>query len=457
MGSRGADSGGAAQPLDSRHVGELKRAIGPGMLLLFVVGDILGAGIYARVGAVAAEVGGAIWLSFVLGFVIAVLTAFSYAELCSKYPGAGGAALFINRAFGRPLLTFLVAFAVLASGISSASAVARVFGGRYLQEFVAAPELTVALLFILVVALINFRGISESVTVNMCLTLIELSGLLLIIAIGVVTLAGGTGDPARAFTFKEGANAPLAILAGTVVAFYAFLGFEDAANVAEETTDPIRMMPRALLGGIGLAGLVYVAVSFTAAMVVDTPTLASSSGPLLEVVKAGPIAVPPQLFSLIALLAVSNTALINMIMGSRLLYGMAEEGIVPRVLGWTHSTRRTPWVAIVFTTLLAWVLVATGDIGDLANTTVALLLAVFSLVNVAALVLRRDPVGHRYFAVPSWVPVLGAVTCLALLSQQKGDIFLRAGALLAVGLVLWVVNLLCARRLETGPTAERRY
>jgi APA family basic amino acid/polyamine antiporter len=448
-------AGVAAQPTDSEHMGVLKRGIGPGMLLLFVLGDILGAGIYARVGAVANEVGGAIWASFVLGFVVAALTALSYAELASKYPGAGGAALFINKAFRSPLFTFVVAFAVLASGISSASAVARAFGGRYLQEFVAAPEVPVAILFIAVVALINFRGISESVRINMLLTLIELSGLLLIILIGAVTLAGGTGDPGRAFTFKEGANVPFAILGGAVVAFYAFLGFEDAVNVAEETKDPIRMMPFALIAGLGLASLVYLAVSFTAGMVVDTQTLARSSGPLLEVVKAGPISVPSQLFAAVALMAIANTALINLIMASRLVYGMAEEGIVPRVLGWTHSTFQTPWVAIIFTTLLALGLVVTGDIGDLANTTVALLLAVFTLVNVSVLILRKDAVGHSHFAIPSVVPVLGAVTCLALLSQQKPDILLRAGVLVAVGLLLWVVNVFLSRRLETERTYQQ--
>jgi APA family basic amino acid/polyamine antiporter len=435
-------------------VGELKRGIGPGMLLLFVLGDILGAGIYARVGAVAGEVGGAIWVSFLVALVVSSLTALSYAELASKYPGAGGAALFVHNAFRNKFFTFMVAFGVLASGIASASAVSRAFGGRYLAEFIALPSLPVALVFLIVIALINFRGISESVKVNMTLTVIELSGLLLIVLIGIVTLAGGTGDPGRAFTFKPGENVALAILAGAVVAFYAFLGFEDAVNVAEETQDPVRMMPRGLLGGLALASLVYLAVSFTAAMVVDTETLSKSSGPLLEVVNAGPIAVPGGLFSIIALLAISNTALINMIMGSRLLYGMAVQGVVPRVLAKTHSSRKTPWVAIIFTTLLALVLVTTGDLGPLADTTVLLLLAVFTLVNVAVLILRRDPADHPHFKAPTFVPVLGALTCLALLTQQNPDIWLRAAGLLAVGVVLWVVNYFVTRRLDetTAPT-----
>jgi basic amino acid/polyamine antiporter, APA family len=438
-----------APAVDSQHVGELKRAIPPAMLVLFVVGDILGAGIYARVGAVAGDVGGAIWTSFLLGIGIAALTALSYGELSSKYPGAGGAALFVHKAFRLPVLTFVIAFAVLASGIASASAVARVFGGRYLQEFVAVPPLPVAILFILVVALINFRGISESVKVNMFLTVVELSGLLLIVVVGVVALAGGTGDPGRAFTFKPDVNIPLAILAGAAIAFYACLGFEDVANVAEEAQDPVRMLPVALIGGLGIAGVLYIVVSFTAAMVVDPATLSKSSGPLLEVVKAGPVAIPPRLFSAIALMAVANTALINMIMASRLLYGMAEQGVMPRVLGWTHKTRQTPWVAIVFTTLLALTLVITGDVGELANTTVLLLLVAFTLVNVAVLILRRDRVGHRHFAIPSVVPVLGAITCLALMTQFKADIYVRAVILIAVGLLLCGINFLLTRRLQT--------
>lgn len=447
----------AAPPsADSRCAGELKRAISPTMLVLFVVGDILGAGIYARVGAVAGEVGGAIWTSFVLGIAIAALTALAYGELASKYPGAGGAALFVHKAFRSPVLTFIIAFAVLASGIASASAVARVFGGRYLQEFVAVPALPVAILFVLVIALINFRGISESVTLNMLLTLVELSGLLLVIGVGIVALAGGTGDPGRAFTFKADVNVPVAVLAGAAIAFYACLGFEDVANVAEEAQNPVRMLPIALIAGLGIAGVIYVVVSFTAAMVVDPAALAKSSGPLLEVVKAGPVPIPPRLFAAIALMAVTNTALINMIMASRLLYGMAEQGVMPRVLGWTHKGRQTPWVAIVFTTLLALALVITGDVGELANTTVLLLLVSFTLVNVAVLVLRKDSVGHRHFRVPAWVPALGAVTCLALMTQFKTDIYVRAAILVGIGMVLCGINFLATRRLEAH-TAPRQF
>ncbi|CAA9563578.1 MAG: Uncharacterized amino acid permease, GabP family [uncultured Thermomicrobiales bacterium] len=459
---KGGGAGGEATPREGE---QLKRAIGPGMLLFFVLGDILGAGIYARVGSVSREVGGAIWLSFLVALVLAALTTLSYMELVMKYPGAAGAALYVNKAFKVPFFTFMVAFAVLASGLSSAGVAARTFGGRYLgQVFGFTPReavtTMVALGFIVALALINFRGVSESVKVNIALTLVELTGLLIIIVIGIAALAGGQGDLGRPFTFRQDEALPLAVLGGAAVAFYALLGFEDAVNMAEETHDPVRVFPRALLGGLALAGLIYLAVGFIAALIVDVETLGSSSGPLLEVVQRGPLAVPPRFFSIIALIAITNTALINMIMASRVIYGMARQGIIPAVLGKTHSARQTPWVAIIFTTVLAMLLASTGDFNALGDTTTLLLLLVFAIVNGAVLILRRSPVGYQHFVAPSVVPILGALSCAVLavrLAIQSPSTLVRAGALLAIGLVLWGVNYLLRGRVETRVDAAEAY
>ncbi|WP_326824788.1 APC family permease [Streptosporangium sp. NBC_01756] len=421
----------------------LKRVIGRRVLLLFVIGDILGAGIYALVGKVAGYVGGALWAPFLVAFVLAALTASAYAELVGKYPQAAGAALYANKAFNIPFVTFIVAFAVLMSGITSASAAARAFGGDYLGEFVTLPVVVGALIFLGVVALVNFAGISESIKVNVVLTVIEAFGLLVVIAIGIYALLSGAGDPARALSFHPVNGAFLGVLGGTALAFYALLGFEDSVNLAEESKDPQSDYPRALFGGLIVAAVIYLAVAFTATMLVDTETLKRSTGPLLEVVKVAGLAFPPKLFALIALLAVGNTALINMLMASRLVYGMAREGIVPKVFAAVHPTRSSPWVAIVFTVGIAAVLVATGDVGNLADTTVLLLLCVFAMVNVAVLVLRKDRVEHGHYRAPSWMPVLGAVVCLVLalpFTGRAGDVYLRAGGLIAVGVVLWFVN-----------------
>lgn len=434
-------------------VGGLKRVIGRRVLLLFVIGDILGAGIYALVGQVAGKVGGAIWLPFLVAFVLASLTATAYAELVGKYPRAAGAALYTNQAFGIPFLTFMVAFTVMMSGVTSASAAARAFGGRYLAEFVTLPTIVGALGFLAIVTLVNFAGISESVRVNVVLTVIEAFGLLVIVAIGIWALLQGDGDPGRALEFDGADGAVLGVLGGTALAFYALIGFEDSVNLAEEAKDPQRDFPRALFGGLAVAVLIYMAVAFTATMLVDTRTLETSTGPLLEVVKVAGLSFPPKLFALIALLAVGNTALINMIMASRLVYGMAQEGIVPAVFGMVHARRATPWPAILFTVAIAVVLVSTGDIGGLADTTVLLLLLVFALVNVCVLVLRRDRVEHAHFHAPAWMPAVGAVVCLVLASPLTGreaEVYLRAAVLVAIGVLLWLVNHLVARRRSKG-------
>ena len=429
----------------------LRRGISRPVLLFFIVGDILGGGIYALVGEVGAEVGGAIWTAFMLALVLAAFTAAAYAELVTKYPRAGGAALYVNRAFGRPLVTFLVTFAVMASGIASASTLARAFGGDYLSAFVELPTLVVALVFIVVVALVNYRGIVESVRLNVAFTSIEVLGLLLIVVVGVAALAAGTAEPGRALEFKPGQSVPILILAGASLSFYALIGFEDSVNVAEEVREPRRAYPLALLGGLVVAGVLYLLVTVTASMVVPTERLAGSSSPLLEVIQVGPLSgIPDQVFSAIALFAVANGALINMIMASRLLYGMSRERILPAIFGRVAERRQTPWFAIVFTTVLAMIVIATGDLESLANATVTLLLFAFILVNASVLVLRRERVEHDHFRAPAALPVLGVIVSIALLTQQAGEDFIRAGVFLLLGFVLWLVT----RRAESVKPAD---
>ena len=214
------------------------------------------------------------------------------------------------------------------------------------------------------------------------------------------------------------------MLGATALAFYALLGFEDSVNLAEETQKPRRDFPRALFGGLAIAGLDLPGRRVHVVDAGGRPTsLAESTGPLLEVVKVAGLSFPPGLFAVIALLAVTNTALINMIMASRLVYGMSNEGIVPKVLGRVHEGRQTPYVAIAFTVLIALTLVSTGDLAGLADTTVLLLLLVFVVVNISVLVLRKEPDDEpaegddgRSFRAPTWVPVVGAVVSLVLAS-----------------------------------------
>ncbi|MGH3786244.1 MAG: APC family permease [Pseudonocardiaceae bacterium] len=440
---------------------ELKRVIGPKLLFFFVIGDILGTGIYALTGSVAGEIGGALWVPFLGAFLVAFLTAFSYLELVGKYPRAAGAALYTNRAFGIPFLTFIVAFTVMSSGITSASTAAVAFGRTYLKEFVTLPVWAVAITFIVLLALVNFRGVGESLKVNVLLTCIELAGLLIIIAIGIYAVGSGQGDPNRLIQIDTGdSGVLLAITSATALAFFALVGFEDSVNMAEECKNPAKIFPRAMLLGMAVAAVIYVLVTVSSSLLVPADRLAAvESGALLEVVKVGAPGFPLGLFAAIGLFAVINTALINMLMASRLVYGMAGERIIPRILGTVHPARRTPWVSILFTSAIAIVLVSFVPLAGLAGTTSLLLLAVFTLVNIACLVLRRRPVEHEHFRAPTWSPWLGALLCGYLatpLSGRDPDNYLLAGVLLAVGVLLWLINRLFVGKVEFDPTKLTR-
>ncbi|MFD7748526.1 APC family permease [Streptomyces sp. NPDC059698] len=454
--------GAADGPASTGGSPPLKRALGPRLLILFVIGDILGTGIYATTGNVAGKVGGALWLPFAIGFAVALLTAASYVELVGKYPKAAGAALYTQKAFKVPFLTFVVAFMVMCSGLSSASAAARAFSGDYLGEFTdAVPPTLIAVLFVLALAAINLRGVAESVKANVVLTLVEAGGLAVILAIGAYAVFSGGGEPGRLIRIETGGTGYAlltGVLGATALGFFAFVGFEDSVNMAEETKNPARDFPRAIFIGVGFTGTVYVLVALVSSLLVDSRTLADSSGPLLEVVKAGGVDFPPKLFALIALFAVTNSALINIMMASRLCYGMANERILPPAMGKVLAGRRTPWTGIVFVSALAIGLVSTGEIEGLGDTTSFLLLCVFALVNSAVLVLRKDRVEHRHFRTPTALPVLGALTSLVLaspLADRGADVYVRAGVLLLIGIGLWAVNraVMTARERSGAPDA----
>ncbi|MER5550466.1 APC family permease [Streptomyces sp. NPDC002793] len=423
----------------------LKKALTTPLLYFFILGDVLGAGVYVLVGQVAADSGGAVWAPLVAALCLALLTAASYAELVTKYPRAGGSSHYATLAFG-PFTGFLAGFCMLAAGIVSVAALARGFGGDYLAEFVTLPTVLVLIVFLVALALLNARGISESTRANVVATVIEVSGLLLVIGLGCWIVLRGDGNLRRLTDLGTANEGPAAALfSGAVLAYYSFVGFETSVNVAEETRDPRRSYPRALFGALITAGAVYALVGATAAAAVPTEKLAASSGPLLEVVRVAG-GVPPELFSAIALVAVANGALLTGIMSSRLAYGMAQDGLLPSFLTKVPAGRRTPWAAIAATTALSLLLAVTGDVDTLASTLVLLLLVVFFLVNTSLLVLRRDNVSRFHFRAPTAVPVLGAASCVLLATQIERDVWIRGLIVLAVGAALGAVAAVRLRR-----------
>jgi APA family basic amino acid/polyamine antiporter len=440
----------------------LHRVMGPWLLLLFIVGDILGTGIYALTGQVAKQVGGVVWLPFLVAFVVAVITAFSYLELVTKYPKAAGAALYTHKAFGIHFITFIVAFTVMCSGITSASTASRAFAANLSGAFQLNLESgigisLVALAFMAMVAAVNFRGVGESVKANVVLTMVELTGLLIIIFIGLWAIAAGQGDVSRITQFATSPDSSIfwSVMAATTLAFFAMVGFEDSVNMAEECKNPSGIFPKVLLAGLFITGIIYVLVSISAITLVTPADLGEGETPLLKVVQAGAPNFPLWIFGFITMFAVANSALINMLMASRLVYGMSREHVLPPIFGKVHAARRTPYLAIAFTTLLAFALILfVGEVPALGGTTALLLLFVFTVVNIAVLILRRETVDHQHFRTPTFLPILGALSCAFFAGPWTGRDPVQykiAGVLITIGVVLWVVTILVNR--ATGVTA----
>ena len=432
---------------------KLVRSIGPAQMALYGLGSMLGAGIYGLMGKVAGEVGNAIWLAFLVALVAALLTALSYASLGSRYPRAAGAAYVTQRAYGFPLLSFVVGLALVCSGLTSIATQSRVFAANIAGLFglEALPVEWLALGFLLILTGIVFRGIRESMWVNVLCTLVEAGGLLLVIVVGMSYW--GSVDYFE-MPPSVGDDLPiLLIMQGAVLAFFAFIGFEDMYNVAEETRDPERTVPLGLILAMALAAILYVAVAVTAVSVVPWQDLAEAPGPITEVVNRAAPAIPPLVFTAITLFAVANTALVNYVTASRLIYGMARQGLLPSMLGNVHDGRRTPHIAIAALFLILAPLALLGTIAELAAATVLLLLLVFTVVNGALFVLKRRKGEKKgLFEVPIIVPALGALVCLTLIVVRVSTGDWRAPAI-AGALLLGTLAIYALMRATAGSVA----
>ena len=438
--------------------GGLKRSITGRLLFFYVLGDVLGSGIYVLIGSVAGEVGGAFWAAFAVGVTVAGFTGLAYAELATKYPQAAGASLYVNKAFGKKPLTFLTTVTYLSATFAAAGSLAAGFSQYVAEVWDAPPALLVMIAFILLLAVLNFIGITESVVANMVMTFVEIAGLVIVVVIAIIYIGQGKADFSALGDFTTGDNVIFAIVAGVALSFFAMTGFENVANVAEETVDPSKNFPIALIGGMATAGVIYVLVSMSAALTVPIDTLAESDAALLEVVKAGilPLSVTAMtlIFAIIAMVAITNTTLVQVVTQSRILYGMAREDVVPAAFGKIHASRRSPYVALVFSAAVVIGLVVAGDllgrigldvdiVSRLASVTVALLLAVYAGVIVSCFKLRGQDESDDTFRAPSVLLVLGLIGNIVLLGYvvvTDPSSLIWCGALVGLGGILYVVE-----------------
>lgn len=419
---------------------KLKRHIGLIGLVFYGVGDILGAGIYGLVGKAAGEMGNAIWLGFLASMVAAGLTGLSYASLGSRYPRAGGAAYVAHRAFGSPFLAYVVGLAALCSGITSMATSSRAFAGYLTKFFSEIPTQFVVLGFCLFLASIVIRGIKESMWLNVLCTTIETLGLLFVIAVGFRFLGAVDYLDATTVSNASGEVGFSLILSGAVLTFFSFVGFEDLINVSEEVKNPERNIPKGIVIAVLVSSLIYILISLVAVSVVPSADLAKSSAPLVDVVQVAAPWLPPVFFGMVAMFAVANTALLNFIMGSRLMYGMSSQGLLPGVLSKINARWHTPHVSSLVILIIALSLALSGDIASLARATSVLLLLCFTVVNASLFVVqknKKEPKGQ--FEVPSAVPALGALVCLMLLAFSKAEELKVAGVLLGLIVLMYFV------------------
>ncbi len=391
----------------------LKRRIGLGLLTAYGVGVMVGAGIYVLVGAVAAEAG--IWapLSFLVAGLIAAPTALSYSEFSTRLPEAAGEAIFVAKGLARPWLAVLVGLAVVAAGTVSAAAVLR-GGTGYLTTVVDLPFSATALVMGLILLGVAIAGVLESLTVAAVFTAVEVVGLALVV------WAGAGGEAVADYT------APPAIVwsgvaSAAVLAFFAFIGFEDIVNMAEEVRDPTRTLPRAILLALAITSLLYMLVSWAAVRVVPLDTLSTSEQPLALVWTHGRGEGGAGFLSLIAVAAAMNGILAQIVMASRVLFGVGKRTAWLSVFHHAHPRFGTPVLATSVIGGLVIGMAVLLPVSYLAEATSAILLSVFVLVN-AALIAMKRAAPEAPFRVPMAVPVLGLVGSLAALAVSFGAV-----------------------------------
>ena len=401
----------AAQPT-------LKRTLSLWQVTLYGVGTNLGAGIYVLIGEVAAAAG--LWapVSFLMAAVLAALTGLSFAELSSRFPVSAGEAVYVQRAFNRRRLSTVIGLMVVLTGIVSSATLVNGFAG-YFREFVDAPNTVTVPIVCLVLGAVAAWGISESVAVAVVITVAEVLGLLLVVAVALPEAVSGAALE-NAVSGLEGAALYMGVLSGAGIAFYAFIGFEDMVNVAEEVKDVRRVLPRAIVITLAVTAVLYVVVAVVVVRAMPLEVLTSTEAPLAAIYERS-TGSSASVISGIALFAVINGALIQVVMAARVLYGTASQGWIPRVLGRVFHRTQTPVIATAVVTVLILAFALWLPLGTLARLTSLTIRVIFAVVNVALVRIKRRDAGlepdeqvdeqvepGEVYSVPLWVPIAGA-------------------------------------------------
>ena len=388
------------------------------LAVLFGLGVTIGAGIYVLIGTAAARGGMHAPLAFLLAALVMAPTAASFAELTSRLPVSAGEAAYVRAGFRSDGLSLVVGLCVILIAVLAAAAISRGSTG-YIRELTGLPVAVILPLVVLATGATAAWGIRESVTVAATFTLIEIAGLVAIVAVGVVKTPGIFERLPEIWTGLGNTAALAGVLAATLLAFFAFIGFEGLANIAEEVVEPEKTLPRAILWTLVLTSILYIAVVWVALTAVSRDELAGSDAPL-SLVFERVTGASPALISAIAVFATVNGIIAQMIMASRVVYGLANQRQLPHALATVNATTRTPLVATGLIVAVVMLLAAAFPIDSLAEATSLVTLAVFAMVNAALGLIRwrREPAPAGAIRMPIWVPWLGCTLCLALFAAS---------------------------------------
>lgn len=392
---------------------ELIRRLSLPLLIFYGIGTILGAGIYVLVGKVAGEAGLYTSFSFLLASLLAAFSAFSYAELAARFPRSAGEAVYIEEGFGIKKLSVLVGLMIVSVGVISVATLAHGFTG-YLKVFFDFPESIIVICLVLSIGLICAWGIGQSVMIASILTVVEIIGLLIILYVGrdaYALIPGKLPEMIPSFSYSIWVG----IFMGSFIAFYAYLGFEDIVNVAEEAIKPRINIPLAIIISLVITTLFYVLISVLAILLVTPSELAASSAPLAMIYKIT-TGQSPIVITIISLISVVNGALIQVIMASRVLYGMSRKKWLPEMLGEINSRTHTPLVATVLITGFVLFFALLFPLLSLAKITSFITLLIFMLINFSLLKIKHSKRPHEGFCVPVWVPLIGGISTLLFIT-----------------------------------------
>jgi APA family basic amino acid/polyamine antiporter len=415
---------------------QLKRCLSLSEIVIYGVGLILGAGIYVLIGSAAGIAGNMLWLSFALAATVASFTAMSYAELAALYPEASAEYIYVKSAFGWNKVAWVFGFIAIIIGFSTASAVALGFA-RYLSYFIPMNQVILAIGLLVAMTAINFWGIKQSARFNALATTIEVGGLLVVIIVGGYFIFKGDFPLADLSEFpplaKDSSLPWLPIVSASALIFFAYMGFEDIANIAEEAENPAQTLPKAFIYALLIATVIYILVAIVAVSIVPFKELAVAEQPLSMIMSRLIGGISPQLIAIIALFATANTVLITLIVCARMIYGMAKSNSLPSVLAKVHPKRQTPYIAIIVVGVISMVFLFFKKVEILAAISDVGIFILFFIVNLSNIVLRyRQPDLHRSWRAPlnigrlPVISVLGVISCALMLVTINHPVHLGA-------------------------------